>query len=261
MQKKPATSWVAMHRPRPEARLRLFCLPFAGGGASSYRTWHEELPRHIEVVPVQFPGREDRFREEPLSQLHELVGGMVSGLLPFMATLPFAFFGHSLGAIVALEATRTLAGSGAPMPRHLILSARSAPQLPLRRTPVRNLSQADIAQWMRRVGGTPQQVLDNQELMDLLVPALRADLEIDDTYQSTPDFVLSCPLTVVGGDQDDEALPHELQAWSPYTRNSFALHVLKGNHFFPFNESRSAVLSLIAATLPAARFNANLPLP
>lgn len=255
IQRTPATSWIAMYQPRVDARLRLFCLPFAGGGASSYRTWQEGLPRHIEVVPVQLPGREDRFREEPLRRMEDLVEGMIDGLLPLMTALPFAFFGHSLGSIVALEATRSLARRRAPLPRHLIISARPAPQLPLRRTPVHDLSQAEVEQWMRQVGGTPTLVLENRELMDLIVPALRADLEINDMYRSSADPVLTCPLTAVGGNEDDEALPHELEAWSPYTSNSFELHTFKGNHFFPFNESRPAVLALIAETLAKGRLN------
>src|SRR5271165_4740939 len=106
--RRPPSPWIAHHRPRAHARLRLFCLPFAGGGASSYRIWADELPSHIEVMPVQFPGREERFREEPIQRMEDLVESLVEALLPFTSSLPFAFFGHSLGAIVALEAARSL---------------------------------------------------------------------------------------------------------------------------------------------------------
>jgi medium-chain acyl-[acyl-carrier-protein] hydrolase len=243
---------LAGKSPRAHPRLRLFCLPFAGGGASSYRTWADELPSHIEVMPVQFPGREERFREEPLQRMEDLVESLVEGLLPFISNLPFAFFGHSLGAIVALEVTRSLSTRHAPMPCHLFVSARPAPHMPLRRVPVLDHSREEIVQWLRQVGGTPELVLENRELMDLMLPVLRADLQIDDTYRSTADPVLTCPLTVLGGHHDEQAIPHELNAWAPYTSNSFALHILQGNHFFPFNESRSAALALVADALANA---------
>jgi len=260
-QRRPASPWMAFHPPRAHARLRLFCLPFAGGGASSYRTWADELPSHIEVMPVQFPGREERFREEPLQRMEDLVESLIEALLPFISNLPFAFFGHSLGAIVALEAARSLSSRHAPIPCHLFVSARPAPHMPLRRVPVLDHSRDEIVQWLRQVGGTSELVLENRELMDLMLPVLRADLQIDDTYRSTADPVLTCPLTVLGGHHDEQAVPHELNAWSPYTSSSFALHMLQGNHFFPFNEFRSAALAVVADALANADLNGEMSRP
>ena len=97
--RRPAIPWITFYRPRPEASIRLFCIPFAGGSSSSYRNWSNELPPHIEVGAVQLPGREDRYREEPFCRIDDLVEGLVDSLLPLMRDLPFAFFGHSLGAI------------------------------------------------------------------------------------------------------------------------------------------------------------------
>ena len=243
------TPWIARHRPRPEASVRLFCLPSAGSGASSYRDWCNELPAHIEVLPIQPPGREDRFAEDPLRRMDEMVESLIDSLRPFMSDLPFAFFGHSLGAIVALEVTRGLARRQDPLPCHVIISARPAPHLPLRRVPVAQLSPEELREWLRAVHGTSEIVLQSSEMMDLILPAMQADLEIDDRYRSTPDPVLACPLTVLGGLRDEEATPQELKEWSCYTSHSFTLRLVEGDHFFPFNEFRPSALTAVEEVL------------
>ena len=248
---RPTTPWIARHRPRPDASVRLFCLPSAGSGASSYRDWANELPAHIEVLPIQPPGREDRFVEEPLRRMDDLVGSLIDSLRPFLTDLPFAFFGHSLGGIVALEVTRGLSRRQGPLPCHLIISARPAPHLRLRRVPVAQLSSEELTEWLRHVHGTSEIVLQSREMMDLLLPAMRADLEIDDTYRSAPDPVLACPLTVLGGLRDEEARPEELKEWERYTSCSFTLRLVEGDHFFPFNEARSSALAAVEEALLA----------
>jgi medium-chain acyl-[acyl-carrier-protein] hydrolase len=243
------TPWIGLHQPRAAARVRLFCFPFAGGGASRYRLWSSGLPEHIDVAPVQPPGREDRFLEDPFHCMDDLIGALVHALLPWMGELPFAFFGHSLGAIVALEASRALALHGAHQPIHVIVSARAAPHLPLRRDPVAGLSREGLKQWLRRMNGTPDAVLQSREMMDMILPSLRADLDLDDRYRSTADPPLRCPLTVLGGVGDEEATPAELQAWSSYTTKTFAFRLIEGGHFFAFNQGRAAALAAIAEAL------------
>lgn len=248
-EQRHTTPWVAHYRPRAAPRLRLFCFPFAGGGALSYRGWSNELPSDIEVVPVQLPGHEDRFREIPLQRMEDLVDKLIEALSPLMRELPFAFFGHSMGAIVALEVARRLAATDGPLPRHMIVSARAAPHLPLRRPPVFNLSRKDLERWLRELNGTPEAVLSSTEMMDLVLPALRCDLQIDDTFRTTAEPALACPLTVVGGLRDNEATPDELRGWSLYTSNSFALRLVMGDHFFPFNEFRSHAFRILNEVL------------
>jgi medium-chain acyl-[acyl-carrier-protein] hydrolase len=249
LSQRPNSPWIALHWPRACARLRLFCLPFAGGGASSYRTWSSQLPAHIEVAPVQLPGREGRLAEDPLRRMDDLVEALIEALLPWMQELPFAFFGHSLGAIVALEAARAVARRQAPLPAHVILGARPAPHLRLRRAPVAGLSRESLKQWLREVNGTPEAVLQNREIMDLILPVLRADLDMDDNYSSSADPPLACPLTVLGGMRDQEATPEELEPWSAYTSNRFTLRLLDGDHFFPFNQAQSPALAAVADAL------------
>ena len=245
------TPWVAFHRPRAAPRLRLFCLPFAGGGASSYREWSNKLPSDIEVVPVQLPGREDRLSEKPLQRMEDIVDRLIEALSPLMRDFPFALFGHSMGAIVALEVTRRLATTHGPVPCHMITSARAAPHLPLRRPPIFNLSRKELERWLRELNGTPEAILSSTEMMDLLLPALRCDLQIDDTFRTTAEPTIACPLTVVGGLRDNEATPDELRGWSLYTSGSFALRLVDGDHFFPFNESRLHAFRILTEVLSA----------
>jgi surfactin synthase thioesterase subunit len=200
-------------------------------------------------LPIQPPGREDRYAEEPLRRMEDMVDNVVDCLQPFISDLRFAFFGHSLGGIVALEVTRRLAKRQAPLPCHVIISGRSAPHLPLRRFPVVQLSREGLKGWLRRMHGTSEAVLQSREMMDLVLPVVRADLQIDDSFRSTAEPVLACPLTVLGGLRDDEARPEELKEWECYTGNSFTLRLLEGDHFFPFNEARPSVLAAVVDAL------------
>jgi len=245
----PAPSAIVLFRKRPEADVRLFCLPYAGSGASVYRAWAAALPERIEAAAVQPPGRETRFAEPPLHRMDEFVAELIDAALPMMREKPFAFFGHSLGAIVALETTRALARGGLPQPRHVIVSARPAPHLLLRRERVAGLTRDGLIDWLRRVNGTPEAVLQSRELMDMYLPALRADLDVDDTYRSAADPPLHCPLTVLGGTADDEASPDELRAWSAYTTAECTLRLFDGGHFFAFGPLQSQVLAVVAAAL------------
>jgi surfactin synthase thioesterase subunit len=178
-----------------------------------------------------------------------LVEALREGLQGWTKDLPYVIFGHSLGAVIALELSRTLALLNEPLPRLLVVSARTAPHLAVRRTPVSTLTRDGLKSWLRRVNGTPEAVLQSREMMDLFLPVLRADLEIDDNYRSTPTPSLPCPLAVLGGMSDEETTPEELQAWSTYTSSRFTLRMLDGDHFFPFNQGRSAALAALAEVL------------
>jgi surfactin synthase thioesterase subunit len=181
--------------------------------------------------------------------MDSLVGALLDGLGNWIKDLPYVIYGHSLGAIIALEFTRALVLRNEPLPRLLLVSARTAPHLAVRRTPVSTLTRDGLKSWLRRINGTPEAVLQSREMMDLFLPVLRADLEIDDNYRSTPTPSLPCPLTVFGGLHDEETTPEELQAWSSYTGSQFTLRMLEGDHFFPFNQGRSAALAALANVL------------
>jgi medium-chain acyl-[acyl-carrier-protein] hydrolase len=201
------------------------------------------------VGAVQLPGRENRFGEPALHHMDEVVAGVVQAALPLMREKPFAFFGHSLGAIVALEVSRALARAAGPEPVHVIVSARRAPHLPPRGERLATLPREDLLDWLRRVNGTPKEVLQNRDLVDTFLPSLRADLNVDDTYESTPDPRLTSPLTAFGGSGDEETLPEEMEAWADYTAGPFAHRQFEGGHFFAFNQAQAATLAAVADVL------------
>lgn len=216
------------------ARLRLFCLPYAGSGASLYRAWADALPG-VDVVGVQPPGREGRIRELALSDIEALVEGVASAMAPLVHDLPFAFYGHSLGSVIAFEVVRRLRRMpGAPSPIHLIVGARRAPHVPNRLPMVGHLpNDAMLASLEEIFGkGVPDEVAAIPELLELLIPVLRADILASEGYQYRAEEPLTCPVTAMCGSGDASALPYEVEAWRRETTGPFAFSIVPGDHFF-----------------------------
>lgn len=247
---RPTTApgnWIVFPRPNPGARLRLFCFPYAGGGASIYYQWPRGLPPEVEVCAVQLPGRESRLIEEPFSRIPELVAKLAEELGPFMDR-PFAFFGHSNGAVMGFELARTLRREGRRMPEHLFMSGRPAPQLPLQDPPIHALPHDDFLRELRRFKGTPEEILQNAEIMELVAPLLRADFALGETYEFVPDEPLAVPLSAYGGETDDEVSVDEVAAWREQTSAAFSLKIFPGDHFF-LNGDRDQVLAELSREL------------
>lgn len=226
-------SWI-VRLPRIDAAVRLFCFPYAGGGASAFRDWPAGLPAEVEVCAIQSPGRESRLKEPPIRSLGALVEALVEETRRWRDRR-FAFFGHSVGALVAFELARALRRRGEAMPIHLFASGSMAPH----RTDVladgpllSALSDGELRERLRRFGGTPPAVLDHPELMELLLPALRADLGLRDGYACTAEAPLDLPITALFG-HDDIEVPHgALAGWREQTRAEFRVLGFPGGHFF-----------------------------
>jgi medium-chain acyl-[acyl-carrier-protein] hydrolase len=229
--KSSSSSWIDYLKPNPHAQLRLFCFPYAGGSASIFRTWVNDLPPDLEVCPVQLPGRENRLMEPPFTRLSSLVQVLAQALFPYL-DIPFAFFGHSMGALIGFELARELRRQNRPGPRHLFVSAHRAPQIPPRRPPIHQLAEAAFKAELDGLHGTPQEVLQSAELMQLLLPLLRADFAVSETYIYSPEAPLNCSISAYGGLQDKEVSYHDLEKWRDQTHHSFTLRMLPGNHFF-----------------------------
>lgn len=242
--------WFAFSKPRPLARLRLFCFPYAGGGASIYRTWGSDLPMEIEVVPVQLPGRERRMRERAFTQMNPLVLELTEVVKASVDSRPFAFFGHSMGAAIAYEVTQRLRQLGSALPSRLLVSGRSAPQLEGDGKHYYDLPDDEFRERLREIEGTPEEVLDNRELMELMMPLLRADFELIDTYPPTLHDPFDLPVTAYGGLGDDEVPEDDVEAWSAITKGPFKKRMFAGGHFF-LNEqgTRNALLGAVADDL------------
>jgi len=199
-----ANRWILQPKPNPQATLRLFCFPFAGRGAQSFRAWPEALPSAVEVCPVQLPGREGRMKEPPFPSVSPLVDALTAAILPALDK-PFAFFGHSMGALIAFELAWKLAGEYKLTPECVFASARVAPSVTIPRAPINKLPQADFLQALRGLNGTPKEVLDDAALMELMTPLLRADLAVHEDYVYADKAPLECPIVAFGGLQDSEA--------------------------------------------------------
>uniref|UniRef100_A0A450UTP9 Medium-chain acyl-[acyl-carrier-protein] hydrolase n=1 Tax=Candidatus Kentrum eta TaxID=2126337 RepID=A0A450UTP9_9GAMM len=224
--------WIA-GTANPQANARLFCLPFAGGGTLTYRKWHQHLPPEIELRPVRLPGREGRFDEACYRKARPLAQALASALAPYL-DLPFAFFGHSMGALLSFELARELRRRGTPEPFCLMASGRRAPQLHLSQapTPLHTLSDPALIDKLRSYGGTPKAVLDHDKLMELFLPAIRADFAIVETYVHAPEAPFDCAIRAFGGEMDTGTERAALDAWREQTTGSFALRLFPGDHFY-----------------------------
>ncbi|MFC5290092.1 thioesterase II family protein [Actinokineospora guangxiensis] len=226
---------------------RLLCLPPAGAAARAFLRW--DLPDWVEIVPVELPGRGSRFAEPPRAVLHELLDAVRPAFRAAAADGPYAVFGHSLGALVGYELAVDMQDEGIP-PLCLLPAGAGAPHLPAR-SRTGSMDDATLRAHLARLGGTPPEVLASDEMMRLLLPVLRADLRVAESYEPRTGTPLSCPITVFAGADDLEAPVEDATAWARYAPAGFAAHVLPGGHFFP-DTDRETLLSRVAAALVSA---------
>ncbi|MGV2826967.1 beta-ketoacyl synthase N-terminal-like domain-containing protein [Myxosarcina sp. GI1(2024)] len=239
--------WVKCFQPNPHARLRLFCFPYAGAGASIFQTWANELPSEIEVCSIQLPGRESRLGEVPLTRLKPLIQNLLPALKPAL-DIPFALFGHSLGALLSFELIRELRRQNCPLPTQFFVSGSKAPQLPDLNPPIHHLSDPQFIQEIEHFQGIPDKVLQVTKLMQQFLPALRADFAILETYFYANESPFDCPITAFGGLEDRKVSQAELSAWNQQTTADFTIQMFAGNHFF-LHSARQELLRAIATQL------------
>ena len=242
------TPWLPKARPKPGVQIRLFCFPYAGGTTQTYRNWQPQLPPAIDICPVELPGRGVRMAETIETSINRLVRTMTPALVPYMDK-PFAFFGHSMGGLISFELARELRRSGRQQPEHVFVSACPAPHR--RGTKQRvtyNLPDAEFMDELRRLGGTPREVLDNPELRELVFPLLRADFEACQTHEYVVEPPLDFPLTVFGGLQDEDLDRAELEEWSKHTTSNCVVRMLAGDHLF-VNTAQPTILRTLAGEL------------
>ncbi|MGY3453350.1 thioesterase II family protein [Bradyrhizobium sp. USDA 4353] len=233
--------------PETPRRLRLFALPFAGGNAASFGEWPSRLPGWIAFSPVHLPGRERRIMEPAIDDAHALISQLVPAITPWLDR-PYALFGHSMGAMLAYELTHALQQRGLPMPELLIVSGHGAPNLPRQFRDVSHLDDAAFVAAVTELGGLPSMLLDEPELLALVLPALRADFRLCETYRWSPRPPLSCPILAIGGRSDPIAGLPELQSWQAMTSAPLACEMFDGNHFF-IHHALPAVVALIARAI------------
>lgn len=238
------SNWITIPKPNARARLRLFCFPYSGASASIYYPWVEILPSAIEVCPVQLPGRGSRISETPYTTLDELIPETEASLKPYLDK-PFAFFGHSMGALIGFELSRSLQENGDNLPIILFVSGHNAPHLPDTSEPIHSLPEHEFVTQIKSMNGTPDEILDDPELRDLLIPILRADFSVCETYSYRSNTPLNCSICACGGLGDPYIDREGLKAWRNHTQKEFSLRLFPGNHFY-LNDDRIYLLQAIA---------------
>ena len=196
-----------------------------------FREWSDGLPADVEVCPIQFPGRGTRLMEPPYSRLSLLVEALIQALLPLLDK-PFALFGHSLGSLVSFELARQIWANHQVRPVRLFVSAGPAPQIPRRNSPIHDLPEKEFMAELRRLNGIPAELLSNKELMDIVLPSLRADFALFESYRYLSGPPLNCPISTFGGLNDNRVNHDDLEAWRDQTTASFTIRMFPGDHFF-----------------------------
>ncbi|TCO53567.1 thioesterase II family protein [Actinocrispum wychmicini] len=238
-------AWIRRFNPAPQAPTRLVCLPHAGGAASYYLPVAKALGPDVEVLSIQYPGRQDR-RHEPFIRT---VAGLADELFEVLRPLsdkPIALFGHSMGASVGFEVATRLEAAGVG-PTTLFASGRRAPSLNVD-DGVHLLDDAGLIAEVKKLGGAGSQLLDDPEILQLVLPAIRADYTAAETYRSAPGRTVSCPVHALCGDADPKVSVDEARAWSAHTTGAFDLKVFPGDHFY-IDDNAPAVLDHMRAHL------------
>lgn len=241
--------WFLVQPARATPRFKLFCFPYAGGGATIFHGWSDHLPASVEVRAVRLPGRGTRRREPTIREMDVLVAALTE-LVAADSEAPYGCFGHSMGARIAFEVTRALVRRGHRPPERLWVSGGRAPQLPRCRPRIDALPEPEFLAELRRYDGVPAAVLANPELLAIHLPIVRSDLALHDTYVHQPGPPLPLPVAAFGGIDDPYVHLSDLEAWSEHTRAAFDVELFAGGHFF-LHDSRQPLLERISRDISA----------
>ncbi|HEX2866913.1 MAG TPA: alpha/beta fold hydrolase [Ignavibacteriales bacterium] len=226
---------------------RLICFPYAGGSSHIFRRWQEALEKHVNVVALELPGRGRRYTERLCHSLPELIKDLMDSILPYLDK-PYYFFGHSMGALIAFEMTVALRRNFLPEPEHIFVSAHPAPNMHKREPLMYKLPEDEFIKRLKDMKGMPEEVLKNSELMEIMLPILRADFSVSETYIYKPVPKTDCPITVFGGLADEGISLEELEGWAEMTNSSFELNLLPGDHFY-ITKSEPMLLKILSGKL------------
>ncbi|RRD47240.1 thioesterase II family protein [Tessaracoccus sp. OH4464_COT-324] len=238
-----------LRKPMPDPKLRLVCLPYAGGTASVFREWVRLASEGLEVCPVELPGRGARLGQPLLLSVQEIVDHIIPSLSALMDR-PLALFGHSMGGLVAYELCREIVRCGLPQPIHLFVSASPDPRIPRSGPAASKAPKNELIRRLAEMGGTPPAVLASKELMDLVLPIIRADFCAMENFQHQDGPALPVPVTVIGGTGDRLVSSDHLDGWRSLA-SSVSTVFVPGNHFF-IHHSKEHVMSIILDKVFAA---------
>jgi medium-chain acyl-[acyl-carrier-protein] hydrolase len=241
----PVRPWPAHWIRKPVAGIRIFCFPYAGGASRTYMSWSHAAGPAVEICPVMLPGHEARMAEPLATSMDALVAQLALELLPFLDA-PYALVGHSMGGLMAFGLTERFAALGHP-PQVLVVSG-CVPRRDPGDLPLHTLGDADLLAELRTMNGTPPEFFDSPELVALLLPVVRSDFGLSETYDLAAGRVVDVPIAALAGSDDASVPPDSVRAWRQHTTRTFHLSVVPGDHFFIRDTAR--VLPLILSALP-----------
>ncbi|WP_054532739.1 thioesterase II family protein [Herpetosiphon geysericola] len=229
--------WIEWLRKQPNAALRLFCFHYAGGTAQRAHQWAKQLDQAVELCAIELPGRGKRFMEPAYTNLEQLLNDLIPVIKPLLEEKPFVFFGHSMGALVSYELSRRLHHEHQLRPQMLFVSGHTAPHIP-RQSVIHQLPHQQFWDRLLQLNGTPKDILQHPELVELLTPILRADFAVCETFGYSNAIVLDCPMVVYGGLDDPSVAAAELELWRSHTSNACEIKLMPGDHFYLHNPSQ-----------------------
>ncbi|KQN69156.1 hypothetical protein ASF04_16560 [Duganella sp. Leaf61] len=239
------SDWFIKLQHTPKARIRVFFFHYAGGGASIFRGWERHFSREVDVFAVQSPGRENRYSAPPIASLERKVALLHEEIAPYL-DLPCIFVGHSMGAMLAFELARAIEAGGIDRPAHVVLSAARAPHLPRIKPLMGGLSHDEFIEQVKMFSRTPDEILDNREIMEVFMPMLRADFTLSESRVFQPEPRLQAPATVFSGVDDDAVPIADAEAWDRLLAQGADYLAFDGGHFFIHSEQARFVAAVQA---------------
>jgi medium-chain acyl-[acyl-carrier-protein] hydrolase len=237
-------------RSRPNAAVRLLFFPHAGGAPTFFSPWMALLGPDIEGVCVQYPGRGQRFREKSLTSIPEIVDGIVRRFND-MSSKPFAFYGHSMGGLVAFEVARRLRRMGMPTPQHLFVGSSRPPHLGLAFDPIHTLPEAEFIESLQaRYGGIPTLIYQDRDILNFFMTAMRADFTAYELHRMEHEDPLPMPITAFAGTADGAVTAASMKEWAIHTDAEFELNVVPGGHFFPLSTIETLIETIRDRVIP-----------
>lgn len=210
---------------------KLFMLPYAGGSASVYLNWKKLMPPEVQIYPLELPGRGRRYKESLINSVQSMVPDLIKSMEAYEISVPYAIFGHSMGSLLALEVTHELVKQGYPLPVSLFLSGRDSPDSKEKRV-YHNLPEQELLQEVIKMGGTPPELCENSELIELFLPIIRNDFKLVEIYHCQRDTPLDCPFFILNGKQDSFIDLLEIEGWSRFTSKPYTVKWFEGEHFY-----------------------------
>jgi len=236
-------NWFITFKKNYNASMRLFCFHYAGSSASIFRTWAQDMPDWAELTAIQLPGRENRYSEQLLYDVFAVVDRLHLAFDPYI-NKPFVIFGHSMGSLIAFEFIRKLRRERMIQPKHLIISGTKAPHTLAEKPLIYNLPDTEFIQELKKYNGIPQELIENEELINIFLPVIRADFCISQAYKYNNEKPLNCPITVFGGINDNTFDKQNLFKWKEQTLGAFNSNLFSGDHFF-IKSSYTEVIAII----------------